>query len=357
MPANAMAPATNTKVRSLLWGIDLQSWEQWMLAALGVAALAAVSVVVTTAAVVVLTRSAAERAKQELDAYKSTAEAQVAEAKREGMAAGQKAGNAILRAAELEKEASALEADNLSLQTALRPRRLSFIGWTNDPNKVSAIYEPLKKFKGTIAFIQVVPDFEARLFAQDISQVLTSAEWNPQFVTESQSHMTELSFVEGLTLFTLTDGKSITEAGSALWLALNEANVMMSGTGTFGATVLHEILDKPKPGYPHFDPPVTAVFVRVGVKPSTAQFLEIQRRNMERQERRIDRALKDAYARSGSVLFGVPGHAAVAVRPDEHGNWVAVNPAEQHLLPPRSSPTLVLPGGVMLRTSPPPTKQ
>ena len=258
------------------------------------------------------------------------------------------------RAAELEKESASLEADNLSLQTSLRPRRLSFLGWTDNLQKVASITDELKKFPGTIALIQVVPDFEARVFAGDIATVLTNAGWKPQFITEAQSHMSDMSFPEGVTLFTLSDGKSQTQAGTAFWSALTEADVQMSGAGTFGAYVFHKILDKPAPGYPYFDPPVTAVFIRVGIKPFTSQFLDIQRRNMERQDRRFDRGLRAAYERSGSMLFGVPNHPPVAVKLGPNGEWIAVNPEEQSLLPKKVSPTLILPGGVMIRSSPPP---
>jgi hypothetical protein len=337
-------------------GVSLHSWENAMVIFLIIAGFFALIAGVATWAVVKLQRVEIANSNREFDEYKIESARQIAQANAAGEAAKAAAAKANVRAAELEKESASLEEDNLSLQISMRPRRLSFIGWADHPEKIADIYEPLKKFAGTTAFIQVVPDFEAGLFAQDVSQVLTSVGWKPQFVTEAQSHMPDLSFPEGTTLFTLTDGKSVTEAGTAFWSALNDADVMMSGTGTFGAYTFHEILDKRKPGYPYFDPPLTAVFIRVGVKPFTAQFVEIQRRNMERQDRKFDRGLRAAYERTGQMSFAVPGHPPIAVKPGPNGAWIAINPDEQYLVPRKATPTLVLPG-VMLRSSPPPDKQ
>jgi hypothetical protein len=256
------------------------------------------------------------------------------------------------RAAELEKEAASLEADNLSLQTSLRPRRLSFPGWTTNLEKAASITKELEKFRGTVAFIQVVPDFEARIFAQDVATVLANVGWKIEFVDEARSHLSETSFPEGVTLFTVSDGKSSTQAGTAFWTALTEADALMSGTGTFGAYIFHKILEKPEPGFPYFDPPITAVLIRIGLKPFTSQFLDIQRRNIERQERQFDRSLRAIYEQSGSLSFSVPIHFPIAVKPGPNdGEWIAINPDEQKFLPKKSSPMLVLPG-MMLRSSP-----
>jgi len=252
-------------------------------------------------------------------------------------------------------EQETLEADNLALQTSLRPRRLSFVGWADDLGRVAAIKEGLRKFPGTVAFIQVVPDFEARTFANDIASVLNEVGWMPKFVTESDSHLSEMSFSEGLTIFTLWDGSPHEDAGTALWTAVTEADVLMSGTGTFGASVYREIIDirePPKSGRPYFTPPTSSVFVRVGLKPFTEKFLNMQRRQMERQNRRMDKVMRDLYDLGGKVVQGVPGHAPIELKPGPDGTMIAANPEEQSLLPKRASPTLVLPG-VMLRSSPP----
>jgi len=54
--------------RNQLFGLDLNSWEQLMLLSLGLAALAAVAVGVSTASVVFLQRQETARTKQEFEA-------------------------------------------------------------------------------------------------------------------------------------------------------------------------------------------------------------------------------------------------------------------------------------------------
>src|SRR4051812_38763240 len=109
MPAAETPQITKTsfsrRVRRLL-GLDLHSWEQWMLLALGLAAFAAVAVVVTTASVVILTRHENAETKKEYEEYKLTVDGKVADARKEGIEAGELAGNAMVRAAELEREAA-----------------------------------------------------------------------------------------------------------------------------------------------------------------------------------------------------------------------------------------------------------
>jgi hypothetical protein len=80
-----------SKKVSRMLGIDLHSWEQLMLASLGIAGLVAVAVFITTASVVILQRAENARTKNEFDEYKLTVEGQVAEAKKEGLEAGKTA--------------------------------------------------------------------------------------------------------------------------------------------------------------------------------------------------------------------------------------------------------------------------
>jgi hypothetical protein len=103
------------KVRRAVFGISLHGWEQLMLLALAVTGLVAIAVAFTTTAVVILQRRETAEAKRELEEYKLTVEAKVADAKTEGIEAGKAAGNALLRAATLEKQAEELRASNLAL--------------------------------------------------------------------------------------------------------------------------------------------------------------------------------------------------------------------------------------------------
>jgi hypothetical protein len=81
-----------------------------MLVSLGVTGLAAIAVFLTTASVVILQRHETAEAKRELEEYKLSADGKVADAKKEGIEAGKVAGNAMVRASELEKEAAVIQS-------------------------------------------------------------------------------------------------------------------------------------------------------------------------------------------------------------------------------------------------------
>jgi hypothetical protein len=102
--------AFSRKVRRML-GLDLHGWEQLMLLSLLGAGALAIAVFITTASVVVLQRHETAEAKRELDEYKLSADGRVADAKREGIEAGKVAGNAMVRASELEKEAATIKKE------------------------------------------------------------------------------------------------------------------------------------------------------------------------------------------------------------------------------------------------------
>ncbi len=81
-----------------------------MLVSLGLAGLVAVAVFITTASVVILQRHETVEAKRELEDYKLSVDGRVADAKREGIEAGKIAGNAMVRASDLEKEAAVIQS-------------------------------------------------------------------------------------------------------------------------------------------------------------------------------------------------------------------------------------------------------
>ncbi len=253
-------------------------------------------------------------------------------------------------AAKANQRAEQLRADNLALQAGARPRRFSFMGWTTHPERVQNIYAPLKSFSGTSVLIQAVPDFEAQMFAKDIAAVLSAANWNVRFVTETESHMPDTSFAEGLYIFTLSDGKSQTEAGTALWTAMGDAAHQM-GAQPFEGAPNHEILDKPKPGYPYFDPPVTAVFLRVGLRQLSSQFLEIQRRELVRQSEDFDHHLKDIVKSGRQLLMQATDGTMVAATIGPDGKLTSSDPNKK-LIEKDDTPTLILPNGIMLRSRP-----
>lgn len=203
----------STKLRQMLFGLELHTWEQWMLGSLGLAALAAFAVVITTTAVVFLTRASAEQAKQELDAYKLTVEGQVADAKTEGIEAGKTAGNALLRAAALEREAQQLKAANLALEIQIQPRRLTGEISTKLSDALSKM-APLP-----IGIVSRLFDPEGADFADDLANSFAAAHW--QAVRQKDWTMS----TKGVSIASLEGTVIATELTTALLAALEAANV------------------------------------------------------------------------------------------------------------------------------------
>jgi len=83
------------------------------LSSLAVAAFVAVAVGISTYAIR-LAKEETSATKVEFEAYKVTVEGKVADSRKEGIEARGAAGNALVRAAELEKQASELRAANLA---------------------------------------------------------------------------------------------------------------------------------------------------------------------------------------------------------------------------------------------------
>jgi hypothetical protein len=270
--------------------------------------------------------------------------------KRDLATAGATAETARAEAAKANERAQQLRADNLALQAGIRPRRFSFMGWTVHPERVAAIYAQLKPYAGTIALIQVVPDFEAQMFARDIASVLVANGWKPQLVTEKESHMSDQSFPEGLFIFTLSDGKTKTEAGTALWTSMVDAFHEMGGQAFEGAP-LHEILDRQKPGYPIIEPPITGVFIRVGLRQLSSQFLDIQRRELTQQDEEWDNKLIDFVKGGGKLMVPTTDGGVVEAKVGSNGKLISSDSTKK-LVEPDRTPTLVMPNGMMLRSTP-----
>jgi hypothetical protein len=91
------------KVRRML-GLSLETWNNIMVMFLGIGAFAAVMVGVSTFAVIRLQKLEATNAALAFEQYKLGVDSRVADAKKEGIEAGKTAGDAVLRAKELEKE-------------------------------------------------------------------------------------------------------------------------------------------------------------------------------------------------------------------------------------------------------------
>ena len=242
----------------------------------------------------------------------------------------QRAAIAEQKAAEVNKRAEQLRADNLALQAGVRPRRLSFMGWTTWPERVAKIYDDLKLHAGTTVLIQVVPDFEAQLFAKDIAMVLEKNGLKPKFVTKKESHISDISFPEGITIFNLSDGKSKTHAAFMLWSAIMEVAVEM-GTQPFGAapSPIQEIDNEPKLGYPYFKPPITGVFIIVGTRKLTPQLLEMQQRELIREHEEYINGLKGLVKQGRKLTMPAADGKQVEVKIGPDGNLVSVDPNRQ----------------------------
>lgn len=158
-----------------MFGISLHGWEQLMLLSL-------LLVFATTAAVVILQRRETGEANHQLEEYKLTVESKVAEAKSEGIEAGKAAGNALLRAAELEKQAGQLRKDTaeanaraaesqLALEKLKAPRTLG-------PTRQRFVSASIARFKGQryrVAISQAADDGLA--FWESLYVSLEKAGW------------------------------------------------------------------------------------------------------------------------------------------------------------------------------------
>jgi hypothetical protein len=162
---------SKTVSRVSIFGLELTSWEHLMLLSLGIAGLVAVAVFVTTASVVILQRRDNAQTKREYEEYKLTVDAKVAEAKREGIAAGKSAGDALVRAAALEKEAQELKAANLALEARIQPRRLT----GENSRRLSEVLSSAPP--AAVAVVSRLFDPEGVDFSDDLATAIGNGHW------------------------------------------------------------------------------------------------------------------------------------------------------------------------------------
>jgi hypothetical protein len=111
------------------------------------------------------------------------------------------------------------------------------------------------------------------------------------------------------------------------------------------------LFDKQGPVRPRFEPAVTGVFICVGLRQLSAQFLDIQRRELVRQQQDWDDHLR-AIVKSGQKLMSQATDGTMVetiVGPD--GKLISADPNKK-LIEIDRTPTLVFPGGEMLRSTP-----
>lgn len=243
---NRQSENTTTSVSErVMFGHNLVWWNEAMLISLGIAALCALAVAFTTTVVVKLQGQAETEARNALEAYKITVTGQVADAKKEGIAAGKAAGDALLRAATLEKEAQELKAANLALEAKIQPRRLT----GNESQKLATALSKLSP--RPIGIVSRILDPEGADFADDISDAFDKAHWGA--VRQRDWLMTN----KGVAIATL-DGTTIApDLEAALIDALAAANVK--------ATVTTILKREQNTTSAHFQPDV--LYLLVGSKP------------------------------------------------------------------------------------------
>jgi hypothetical protein len=96
-----------------------------------------------------------------------------------------KLAEAETRAAEAQRETERLRKENLRLQYSLQSRRIIMGSRDGDQERRAERFEAVRKYNGTLALIQSVPDFEAQTLASDIQVALTQyAEWRVKVIDE-----------------------------------------------------------------------------------------------------------------------------------------------------------------------------
>jgi hypothetical protein len=168
-----MAQIENTnvskEVRRML-GLGLDSWNSLLVIFLGIGALAALVVGVSTYAVIRLQKAEAKDATDAFELYKLRVAAQVAEAKKEGIDAGKTAGDALVRAAELEKDAANARLETEKIKKVVAWRIIP-------PDEVSKLENALVAKPGSVNLRYMDGDPEALFLAIQISQILTKSRW------------------------------------------------------------------------------------------------------------------------------------------------------------------------------------
>jgi hypothetical protein len=134
-------------------GLSLHDWENAMVLFLIIAGFFGLIAGAATWAVVRLQRIELAQSQKELEEYKLTVEGKVADAKKEGIEAGKTAADALIRAAELEKEAAEARAETERLKgqfawreltpdqakkftDALNPLKISVLWFGSDPEQI-----------------------------------------------------------------------------------------------------------------------------------------------------------------------------------------------------------------------------
>jgi len=172
-PPDEIAQIENTnfskKVRRM-FGLGLDSWNDLVVVFLAIGAIAAIIVGISTYAVIRLQKAEAKDASDAFELYKLGVAAQVADANREGIEAGKTAGDALVRAAELEREAANARLETEKIRKA--------VAWRVIPQEeILKLEQVLATKPGSVNLRYTDGDPEALFLAVQISQILLKAKW------------------------------------------------------------------------------------------------------------------------------------------------------------------------------------
>ncbi len=171
LKSNSMPMDTFSKPVRRMLGFSLDAWNSIMIGSLVIAAFAAVCVGMSTWIIVRLQKQEAIDSAKQFDKYKLGVEDRVAEAKKEGIEAGKTAGNAILRAAELEKEAASARLETEKIKSAVSWRVIP-------PDAIKKLGEALRRSPGVVNLRYTDGDPEALFMAIQLSRILEASGWS-----------------------------------------------------------------------------------------------------------------------------------------------------------------------------------
>ena len=166
----------------------------------------------------------------------------------------------------LEKETEELRAKNLAIQKLLLPRRVFM---AIHPDK-GFVYDELRKFRGTTALIQVVPDdFEAKKLAIDVFEVLNGSGFKARYVQSSETHLEPTEIWDGISVHTGAGTLRPSQVNRGLWAGRAIGNWLdATNVNPWPVAVWDDLFPKSDPlNRLKFDAPEDTVLVTVGLKP------------------------------------------------------------------------------------------
>jgi hypothetical protein len=177
-----------------VFGLDLHSWEQVMLLSLGVAALAAVAVVVATAIVVRLQKVESNTSRHELELYKAEAGEKIAAAEAVGKTAQAEIAKANAQIAEANARTAAAEIQLQEMRQKVGPRRI-------DEKIFLARLEGAPKKTVLVSHAEDDPD--SYFLANSLLGLLNAAKWDARYVEVTAPNVkTCVSSFGGVTVLT-----------------------------------------------------------------------------------------------------------------------------------------------------------